>query len=369
MNKPASTFLPEINLIRGMACVSVVVMHSVTSQNYAMGLPAVQKLFLFATPVFLFISAFLMFYRYPDTIPSYFMKRRVQYILIPYLIWSITYSYLITWTYQHRLPTAWEVTKNALTGQYHIYFILIIFQYFLLFMLLHKLKWQYAMGKHWVLIVTFIFNLLYLAFFTFIEPDTFARLWTEYFGTQLSTPLLYSMWGRYYFILFPAWIFYFVLAGYLAYNYDRWKAFVLKYKWWIFLLLVIAGYLVVVSIQHGRITSKRPEVYLYTMVVLAAMFIISNWIQNNWIGRSFHWIARYSFGIYLAHPMLYTIFHFYYKGVHPYLYFTYSFVIQLGGALLLTLVLSKLPFGKFIVGKLQKKLPKHANTSTNAAQM
>ena len=95
--------LSELDFVRAIAAISVVVIH-VTASPIAFGrrgsLPMLfyigaNQLARFSIAAFVFITGLVLFYNYPTGKPlryAEFIRKRLTYIFIPYLIWSIGYT-------------------------------------------------------------------------------------------------------------------------------------------------------------------------------------------------------------------------------------------------------------------------------------
>lgn len=328
----AKTFIPEINIIRGISTLAVIVMHSIDKHNYSHLLPELEKLMLFASPTFLFISAFLMFYSFKETDIKPYLITRLKYLLVPYIIWSIFYSFL----YNSSLPSLNIIITNMLKGSFHIYFILIIIQFYFLFIILQRLKLERVLINYKGLIISFLINFYYLFIFSYYpSPSNIVDL----------------LWNKYY-LFFPAWIFYFILGGFIAKNYSPFKNQLLKRKKQVWFLTILA-ILYILNTLEDPITSKQPEVLFYTLAIIAFLFLITGRLKKEYAPITL--ISRYSFGIYLSHRLFYTLTYGYFLNTHPLTFFMLCFIVQLMGGLACTLLISHLPVSQFIIGKIKGK--------------
>ncbi|WP_234414286.1 acyltransferase family protein [Paenibacillus sp. CAA11] len=104
--------LPQLDLFRAIAILGVIHVHatSVAAGGQAMNSPYyvfinwVNIFFKFGTPCFIFLSSFVLFYNYMNhpagrQLVSKFYKRRLLYIIIPYLVASCCYYALNTYLY------------------------------------------------------------------------------------------------------------------------------------------------------------------------------------------------------------------------------------------------------------------------------
>lgn len=146
--------IDEINIVRAIAIMGVLMVHATSSavgQTVDSSLFPVYNFanifFKFGTPTFILLSSFVLFYNYYDkpldkTLIRSFYKKRLLYILLPYLIFSIGYfAYVhVAYYYPHR-PLSVALSKfitALLTGKAyaHLYFVFISVQFYLLFPLL-----------------------------------------------------------------------------------------------------------------------------------------------------------------------------------------------------------------------------------------
>ena len=334
-------FIPEIIVLRGLSAIAVVLMHSINRYNNKYYLPEIEKLLLFATPIFLFISSFLLFYTYQgksNISISNFLKQRLQYIVLPYLIWSVIYSIIYHVKYQDSLPSLYKIIENIVTGQFHIYFILIVLQFYLLFILVVHLKLCEKILNMHTLFILFLFNFAYLYFFHY---------------TKSPITSLEFLWDRMYYLLFTAWIFYFVLGGYFAIHLKNIKESIVKYNWWSILVMIFAGIFVLVLLDRP-ISSKRPEILVYTTLIIPFLFYISTFLIKGKVYTFLSFISRYSFGLYLTHPLFYVISYEFFTKSHPWIFFIIIFTIQFSGGLFISYVIGQFLWGNYIIGKLQK---------------
>src|SRR5690625_7952470 len=121
-----------------------------TNSHYDSLVDSIYVLFTFGTPTFIFISMLLISYSYPNGLPKGFLWRRFQLILLPFIFMAIFYSADMNIFNQLLAGNMTEVFSSAtwstilsnvignLMGGYHGYFILIIFQFYILAYFLYK---------------------------------------------------------------------------------------------------------------------------------------------------------------------------------------------------------------------------------------
>ncbi|SCY07468.1 acyltransferase family protein [Alkaliphilus peptidifermentans] len=260
----------EIYLLRSIACLCVVLVHSITRivELYGTEISSHQEasfmtlilLLTFGTPVFIFLSEFLLSYSYSENIPDNFVKKRVQLILYPYISMGFIYAILMT----HEANKLYEgivlrtfiffIIRNLLFGFYrHGYFIIVIFQFYLLHLALHKYLSRTSPKR--VLLVSLFINLIYLGFFNFDDPVNIP------YGQFLWRGLT---WGS-----FLSWIFYFTLGFYSGKYYEAFIEKIKHYRSKVILLPFLSMVVVVYLYLSGILTindSKRIDIVILLQV-------------------------------------------------------------------------------------------------------
>ncbi|MFM9278481.1 acyltransferase family protein [Paenibacillus jiagnxiensis] len=342
----------EIFWLRAIACLSVVVIHTYNFgyeffPGERSGLTdLIRMAFLFSTPTFVFISEFLNAKSYSSSVPDGFLKKRVKILLPPYIILGFVYP-LADHTYLEGIHSytgamgayIFAVAKNLIFGDYVAYFILIIIQFHILHLLLSRFLLK--MSPAVVLTVSFVINAGYLMFFNLVEPSS-------------ALPMHGYIWGKGYWIPFPGWIFYFALGYYCGKNYDALKMKLEKYRILV-LLAPILFYSLSAVLQQSLLlegTSKRFDMLLYTTSMIFLIIYLSSRIKT--VPRIIYLISNYSFSIFLLHLLF-----FYTLKPLPYMsmlgYQIYIFIVGVAGAIIVSFLINKLPFGKFIVGNVQNR--------------
>jgi surface polysaccharide O-acyltransferase-like enzyme len=167
INKKSKIF--ELDLVRAFAILAVLIIHCTASgtMDQAAGSAAqfayiaINKLSNFAVPVFLMISGLVLFYRYFDSWQPgdalRFYRKRLQFIVVPYLVWSIVYYSYNVWMYNIG-GKGWNLadfSDQLLWGdaEYHLYFIAMIVQFYALLPLMIVLARRFAgFARHLFLI-------------------------------------------------------------------------------------------------------------------------------------------------------------------------------------------------------------------------
>jgi membrane-bound acyltransferase YfiQ involved in biofilm formation len=367
----------EIFVLRSIACLAIVFLHSiqssminfnmesVASSNFNNILYVIQILMMFGTPMFVFISEFLISYSYPYQTPKTFLVKRFKYILLPFISMGIFYAIVYTLINTENLTlinlllvSLRNALKNVFLGNYHGYFVLIIFQFYLF----HNFFKNYIVKKFsakFVISVSVIINIIYLGFFNFISPNVFF---------QDITKEVELIW---YVILYRiplfAWIAYFTIAYYCGANISRFRAFVKKKFVFVHLSTVVTSVLVLTLCVTGilqYIQSKRVDIIFYTISVTFLIFYYSTKFKK--VPKLFMHISKYSFAIYLLHPFFqvvveriinvdFTLLNFLF-------YLSFVFILGVIGPIIVSYSLNRMKIGPYLIGKVNLSKSKEQNT-------
>lgn len=364
MNK----LIDEIFVLRSTACLAIVFLHAIQSAMMKFNMEndpslhiasnmlfVLQILMMFGTPMFVFISEFIISYSYGYKTPKSFLIKRVKYILIPYIFMGIFYSiaYPIIHSSTLDLKSILMVAyKNVFMGYYHGYFVLIIFQFYLL----HNVFSKYIATKYsWKLVVSvsILINVIYLSFFNFVEPTLFFSDITSEIE-DLWYVILYRL-------PFFAWLSYFTVAYYCGRNIKKFLTFIKTYSKFVILAPLITGGIVMLLCVTGILQfmqSKRVDIIFYTLSCTFFLFYFAQKFKK--IPLIFIKISKYSFGIYLLHPFFQVLIKekflhsFSFSYLNLIFYIVFVFIIGLTGPMLITYLLNKIPIGPYLVGKIGK---------------
>ena len=347
----------EIFLLRFVACLGIVLMHSVTlaldiydieESTTFFVLTSLQLALMFGTPIFIFISEFVIAFSYTDELPKRFYKKRFHYIFLPFIFIGIIDAALhsISMT---SVDFEKKVLLNFFEGDFHGYFIVIIFQFYLL----HPLFVKYVVPKYpayQVILTACLVNFAYLAFFNFIDP----------FKYLYFLPYIEMEWIVLNKMPFPAWIAYFVVAYYCGKHYEPFLTLLHRFRYLTASACLLTLGMLLASQWSGLLTevhSKRVDVILYTLSVAFLLFFIASKIKNmpKWI----IFISRYSFGIYLLHPLFIVLFKSIFlqfiDEISVLTVIISTFFMSTICSICATYLLNKWKFGPFIVGQVQAK--------------
>ncbi len=362
----------HLELFRGLAILAVLMIH-VTSYPVVM-LPMHSTLYPlyhivntfshFAVPAFIFLSALVMFYQYDDARKhnwSSFYFKRFQVIAIPYLLWSIFYYALVIHIEGKTIGESWLsfLTHLLIGSNYaHLYFIIVIVQFYLLFPLLHRLLYLKAVRSR-LLAVGIISQ---LAFYLL----NYHYLHLSKIGSYSPSYLLYYCLGAYVGLaiqstdgiylnrprIFYAWL---LLAAvyssqmWLLRNEPHWIA-----QPWLSMINFIADY---------------SFCAVSCLALLQLSQLLSSW-RLKWVRNFIYSIGAASLGIYYLHPFLLLVWRTKFISNNPILFHPLTWV---GGAIALilswgfTVYVQKLPGGSLIVGRSGTRGVKASSFSRSSA--
>ncbi|MEZ8094817.1 acyltransferase [Photobacterium swingsii] len=278
------------DLLRCVAAVAVVVIHVLgpyreqlgsianTDWSIAIGFNSVSR---WAVPVFIMITGALMLSDRRDFVLSYYLKRRLGKVLIPFLVWSVFYAWLSGASLSgFDGALAWE-TFTALPF-HETYYHLGFFYYFIpLYAVIPFFSWVAGRADRTAMIaLTSLWLGLFTLFFFDVE------------GPWDHELVLYS--------------------GYLLLGYC-----LLQYQWpsrpWLVVLggmmLLLTGYNVItvsLAAQDYTVGNWLSYKTINTALIAAMVFSVGRYYGERLQGRTQQtvaFISRYSLGIYLLHPL------------------------------------------------------------------
>ncbi|MGA8943621.1 MAG: acyltransferase family protein, partial [Thermoactinomyces sp.] len=208
-SKKSKGLVQQIFFIRCVACFSVVLIHALTDTLIVYELEPIttkvlkniQMVLMFATPMFVLISEFVL--GFSDSRSKNFWRKRIQFILIPYLAIGFVYAII---PYIERgfanfelVPFIVRVSKIYFPGSWHGYFVIIIFQFYILHYFFKHLLDRYS--ARIMIPISFVIN--------------FGFLYYTNFAPRIDHPVMHWYYeNKIFVILFAGWIFYFVVAYY-----------------------------------------------------------------------------------------------------------------------------------------------------------
>ncbi|WP_127533458.1 acyltransferase [Paenibacillus kobensis] len=303
----------ELNVMRGIAMLGVLTVHSTSSAVAALNESSLFGLFntlnvlaLFCVPAFIFLSGFVLLYNYSDQKIGLrslgtFYRKRLLYILVPYAFISLLYLgikqlYVIrAGGSVETLPVLDKYWHYLLTGNAytHLYYIIITVQLYLVFPLLLYVLQKVRNRGLWLVVL----GIAIQAGFYYAN-----RYWLHV-PSKGSVALTYA--GT------------FLLGVYAALNYERMNAWINKrmpVRRTVLWLLWAASAVIFVTVWHRYRTGDHTypsEAFefgyeAYTLLTIPVLLQISGWIRrlkSRTLENRMNDLGGLSFGIYLIHPV------------------------------------------------------------------
>ncbi|MDZ7586623.1 MAG: acyltransferase [Patescibacteria group bacterium] len=286
---PAKPYNPAIDLLRFIAIMAVVLIHTATRTmemtHYDLYQTPWSLLFhqvtRFAVPLFFLISGFVLELNH-DAKTNYwqYLKKRLNRIFIPYVFWSAFYFYFV---YNQHGSDFLSALING-SASHQLYFIPALLVFYLIFPLLH---WFYRFfANKWVLLILAAVQLW------FLYADYYLR------SLHIFYPLAVAAYNFY-----P-----FVFGMVVSHYHHQLMAFVKK---WLAILIPLTVFLGAYIFYSGRYlyyqtydigyfySNWRPQVLLYTLAFFAVTYyLFSKIIFNTSLVKT---LSSLSFFVFFVH--------------------------------------------------------------------
>lgn len=336
----------EITYARAIFCLIIVGVHILSrylndvelQDHNRMIVVTFQILILFGTPCFIILSESLISMVYKDKLSKNFLVKRFKYIMIPYFSIGTFYVYS-KYKLGSNEESFWHLFKeNLLIGDWDGWFVMAIFQFYILHLIFHKILSK--ANPIIMIVISFVISLTHS--YLMYDNDAYSNWWNDFYPLFHRTNILY-------------WLFYFVFGYYLGKYYNEVLSFMEKKLKWLVVSLVILALSIIYSIYQNDVTfvqSNRYDILIYSALVFIFILVISKKLANFNISFLF-FIGEISFFIYLTHKiMLYYMAKYTFHFIDQFFMYnitTYIFALSLSVGL--AVVLSFLPFSRFIIGR------------------
>lgn len=295
-NKKDSKLIKELFFLRAIACLSVVLIHTIsyTYQTYSLHetqisyLKNFQMLFMYATPCFICISLIILSHSYQSKKPKHFWRKRWQFLILPYFFIGFLYAVIFQAKSLHLAEFIIKLLRIYFLGEWVGYFVIVIIQFYALYFLLNK--YLQRLQPKMMITIAFLLNFFYLYHLNFQPQLPFLQAISFY---------------KYSHLFFLSWIFYFIVGYYIGKYLERFTQFISRYYLFIFLGIVLNYTLICYLTNEQMITtisSKRVDILFYTCLVLSGLYYIGSKIKK--IPSLLMLISQSSYGIYLLHDIV-----------------------------------------------------------------
>lgn len=339
--------IEEINLVRAFAILGVLMVHATSnavSETVESAFFAAYNFanifFKFGTPTFILLSSFVLFYNYYDrpldkALIAGFYKKRLLYILLPYLLFSAGYFFMLHVLYYPNRPLGETLAGFAvklLTGKAyaHLYFVFISVQFYVLFPLLLLFFQKWPRLTKWLVVLGFAVQWAFvlLNHFWLAVPNK---------GSWAFSYFAYYLTGAFMGIYFDR------AKRWLKPSRGKWRSlrgasWVLLWAGWLFCGLSHV-WIWHVARHDGRWFNTlwyellwNLHTFLTALVLLQLAFLVRTLAKGARLVRALDHLGVMSFGVYLIHPLVLFVYrHFPVSAAGWYhLWYAGGFVLALG---------------------------------------
>ena len=320
--------------LRAAAALAVVMIHASAGQTSDAAL-VWNQLSRFAVPLFLVLTGFghagaLAEGKF-ERQGLKAVRRRLSRVLIPYFIWSAAYlalDFVLGTPHEHPL-------RDLLTGgaYVHLYYIFVLVQFILLSDLFCA-----AMHRHPAC------TMVLSAAVTFAMQGLIACAVNGYLTFYSPLPP-----ARY----FLSWVIFYTGGIWLRLH-DGWQRCPLCVSVPVWLLSALGVLLTNHMFPSLSASSLRPDLLVYVFATWLMLWTLCSRCRT--LPAPVRFIARHSFGLYLAHPMVLRLWNVWTTHHDPviYLRLPQMYLLGFGGGLAAAVLLSFLPFGTLLGGARRK---------------
>ena len=312
--------LEEIDVLRGFAFLAVVLQHVVasyfTNPGYSVViLSLILSISRFAVPMFVFITGLVLFYSSKKLSYLKFINRRFSKIFIPYALITILYYVYQTSSNIMHQENLLLILKDYLyllvtgKGSYHLWFVVMIFQFYLLIPLFKCVinKNNGFKKNMFILGVSFIIYSVVMYARSYYIPYICNGLKSTCFDILLV----------YLDRNFIPWFFYFMLGGMAGLYLEEWKGIIAKFfklNMMIYLIgsapiiyLLLTNKTVQVTAWYAQISAPLSiRMIVFLTASIPVLYFIAQVISKkkgvfSYIIKAF---GYHSYGCYLVHAFV-----------------------------------------------------------------
>jgi len=367
----------EMELLRGIAILSVITLHSTKSfflteiDSLLVLLSITCAIVLFGVPLFIFISGFLLSQKYNNDYSIIdFYKKRFKIIIPPFLIFSLIYLFVF-----YIFAKPFEFTPENLyllivriitaTSYYHLWYFGLIIQFYLIYPVIDKIVNKNENNLFMLLIIFILIQIIWtlgrIYLFNFI--DNFKNLGIIYI--LINVPLQYS---------FLSHIAYFFLGIFISKNYERIsknfknnKVYLYLIPFLILLIIIQSYFWIFGALRYGAFYNMPTTFFsiinlsgMFLYIIMAIFFLklsLDLINQKNIFERILTKFGQYSFGIYLIHAAIITLITIALNLINlnydNLLFYLICIVITAIMSLIMTYIIGFLPYHELLIGKIR----------------
>ncbi|WP_075888125.1 acyltransferase [Companilactobacillus crustorum] len=380
-------YLHEVDLMRVIFIGGVLLNHSTTAFKNNVGSGSGSELFLEATHLalhftrmgFMFLTGLVLVLNYYNRENHWlgFWKKRYLSVGIPYLGWNAIIMWFTTITAGVALnwPNYFKNLTDAVIhgNKYYMYYILVTFQFYLIFPLIVYIFKKLPDHHLAILITSAIVQLLLVIGIKYWLPGINRDSWWYLFRAYGMNVLVYQ--------------FYFIAGAFVAIHYDEVDRFIEKNHrviGWATLVLAIGtvalffGNLNILKLSIGATESiHQPYIFIYDTFMITFVFWIGRQYAHArnrglpmWFDRIIKNMSKVSFGIYLVQTIPLTLLYGMLSivklpSIVTLLLLPVGYAFVLGGAFLISWFCYKVPPFGVLIGRPQWHISKTKGAREN----
>ena len=305
-SRPRLPHVPAADVVRVLTFACVIAVHTL-STTHPLDDPradAFVMLLHFTREAFFVLTAFVLMHRYGTAPPRSgpFWRRRFLLVGVPYVVWTAIYTGLsLAVTPQPFAAAAADFGWALITGTawYHLYFLLVSMQFYLLFPLFQRLLTR-TVGRHrWVLLGALVLQVFVDLWIHDPAPAAWKAELLPYAGSFVGS-----------------YVFFLVLGGVVALHRERVLTTLGGHPVLVTAAVVVTGAAAegwyVWGVQTGTNAQFASDVFQPVMIpwvvaVVAGFALLGLVWARSREGRAPRWVAwasERSFGVFLVHPVI-----------------------------------------------------------------
>lgn len=344
--------LREIDMLRAIAFFFVIMQHSlggtVTNIYQSVGNLTIANVFMViaepGVPIFLFISGLTTTYTYKNNIDiKKYYKNRFLYLIIPYFIFSYVNMIL------HNPDKIHNFLSETLVGggAFHLWYMGMFIRLVLIFpVLIYIGKWIHKRNIIFR-IITFIIIFRGYIYISIHQMSIKSEAAKFLFGSPTEWQI------RFVNLSIVFWGIYVIFGMYAAFNYDKFKEIIIKYRFVVYGVFILTFYYKFYK-QFDFLNYNILFDIGYRTSNILMFYIVSEYIlKRNLIAKIMSAISKYSYVGYMIHVYVLYKCIFYFQGIgitNPILNAIISSVCAILIATLAVYEITLIPKSKIITG-------------------
>ncbi|NPV90903.1 MAG: acyltransferase [Firmicutes bacterium] len=317
-------FICEAAWLRAIACLNVIVIHVIAKPlydlNHDMNLLNLYGAFTqhqylvsfeftrFAVPSFIFLTGFTLAWKYARSQDRFdfgsYIRHRFMIVFVPYALWSLLYSTYSVFYVESGIPAQAGLLAlvvryghDLLIGDalYHMYFVVITLQFYLIAPLFILLAKRYVNTPAWL-----VFGLVYqvavgLIYAYYLSP-TGHPFWDAVYLRLDRNSLM--------------WVGYFVIGLAVGRDYERIREWVRRFGGYFSIPWLLLFYTLIWEFYHAadlgyyNLGVVSTSNILYTLFFLPLIFWVGIKLSTTRANPVMLNLSDHSYGIFLAHPII-----------------------------------------------------------------